>query len=183
MIEKCKIENLVLMLKERIIGFNDTPESINLKIYDIIGKIFMRVIINSLIYFLIRIILDCGKTTSVVQERIRVVENEDDSETHAGMLMIILQTQDGRKSRVRLLVSKDEKFGNVLKKYCEKKSLEFGLFIMEFDGDKVKLDETPEDLDLDGGEIFDVRKSSKPALEQIQANTKNYDFDDDILIA
>lgn len=36
-IENTSVENLVLMLKERIINFSDTPASVNLKAYDIIG--------------------------------------------------------------------------------------------------------------------------------------------------
>jgi hypothetical protein len=37
-IENAGIENLVLMLKDRIISFTDTPASVNLKAYDILGK-------------------------------------------------------------------------------------------------------------------------------------------------
>ena len=54
-------------------------------------------------------------------------------------------------------------------------------YIVEFDGEEVGMNETPADLDLDGEEIFDVRKSSKPTLQAVQENKKNYEFDDDIL--
>ena len=54
-------------------------------------------------------------------------------------------------------------------------------YIIEFDGDEVHLDETPSDLDIDGGEIFDVKKSSKPTLQAVNENKKSYEFDDDIL--
>ena len=53
--------------------------------------------------------------------------------------------------------------------------------MLEFDGERVDLNETPIDLDLDGGEIFDIRKGSKPISEKIEENKKNYDFDDEIL--
>ena len=53
--------------------------------------------------------------------------------------------------------------------------------LIEFDGDLVSSKETPNDLDIDGGEIFDVKKSAKPTLKQVEANKKNYEFDDDIL--
>ena len=76
---------------------------------------------------------------------------------------------------------KDEKFEAVLTKYCQKRELLGQNFMLEFDGEKVDLKETPIDLDLDGGEIFDVRRSSKPTLEKIKDNKKNYDFDDEIL--
>ncbi len=72
-------------------------------------------------------------------------------------------------------------FESILKKYCEKRELVFGSYIIEFDGDKVELSETPIDLDLEGDEIFDVRRSSKPILEHISANKENYDFDDEII--
>jgi hypothetical protein len=52
---------------------------------------------------------------------------------------------------------------------------------MEFDGDLVSSNETPNDLDIEGGEIFDVKKSSKPTLEQVKQNQKNYEFDDEVL--
>jgi hypothetical protein len=55
--------------------------------------------------------------------------------------------------------------------------------MVEFDGDQVNLNETPNDLDIDGGEIFDVKKSSKPTQQQINENMSKYAFDDDILIA
>lgn len=54
-------------------------------------------------------------------------------------------------------------------------------YIVEFDGEEVGMKETPADLDLDGEEIFDVRKSSKPTLQAVHENKKNYEFDDDIL--
>jgi hypothetical protein len=74
---------------------------------------------------------------------------------------------------------KEEKFENVLKKYCEKRELDFVKYIMEFDGEQVDVGETPVDLDLDGGEIFDVRFSH----DKTKINDKLYEFDDDVLIS
>jgi hypothetical protein len=65
--------------------------------------------------------------------------------------------------------------------YCEKKSLDAKSHILEFDGDKIDLQETPVDLDLDGGEMIDVKKSSKPTSQVINENKKKYEFDDDVL--
>ena len=78
---------------------------------------------------------------------------------------------------------KDEQFKNILKKYCEVKALDYegGRYIMEFDGDLVESNETPNDLDLDGDEIFDVKQSSKPSSKHIEANKRNYEFDDDVI--
>lgn len=75
----------------------------------------------------------------------------------------------------------DETFETVLKKYCEKRELEFSNHIIEFDGEKVNLQETPIDLDIEGEEIFDVRRSSNPVLEHVQKNQKNYEFDDEVI--
>lgn len=61
-------------------------------------------------------------------------------------------------------------------------NLDKQMHIIEFDGDQVNLTETPNDLDLDGDEIFDVRKSSKPIMAKVAEKKKVYDFDDDILI-
>ena len=69
-----------------------------------------------------------------------------------------------------------------MKKYCEIKELDIKYYILEFDGDKVDFNETPTDLDLDGGEVMDVKKSSKPTSQLIKENTKKYEFDDDILL-
>ena len=71
---------------------------------------------------------------------------------------------------------------NVLQKYCEKKKLDSQSYMLEFDGDKVESSDTPQDLDLDGGEIFDVKKASKPTSQLIRENKKKYDFDDDIIV-
>jgi hypothetical protein len=68
--------------------------------------------------------------------------------------------------------------------YCEKQEYndeQLNEFIMEFDGDIVKPTDTADSLDLDGDEIFDVRKSKKPIMQMLSENKKKYDFDDDIL--
>ena len=76
---------------------------------------------------------------------------------------------------------KDETFGEILKKYCEKRDLDFNCYMMEFDGDKVETDQTPIDLDIEDGEIFDVTKRKKPTSECIKQNEKNYEFDDEVI--
>ena len=80
---------------------------------------------------------------------------------------------------------KDEPFANILKKFCEKRGLDnHENYMLEFDGDRVEDDETPEDLDLDGGEIFDVKSSKcKTTLQHVTENQSKYTFDDDVLIA
>jgi hypothetical protein len=172
-LEKTCAQNLVLVLNDQALKFYDTPLSVNLKITDILNV----------------------KTTRVAQERIKVCSEEnnedednndkggDDGDGDARLVKIILQTNEGRKSRVKLQVVRDEPFRNILKKYCEIKSLDWtsGTYILEFDGDKVGADETANDLDLDGDECFDVKQSTKSSMQFIQGNKKNYDYDEDVL--
>lgn len=56
-----------------------------------------------------------------------------------------------------------------------------GNYLIEFDGERVDLNSTPTDLDLDGDEIMDVKKGSKTVLQKVAENQKVYDYDDDIL--
>jgi len=57
-----------------------------------------------------------------------------------------------------------------------------GVYMLEFDGDEVTETETANDFDLDGGEIFDAKKNSKPTMQLVNENAKNYEFDDDLII-
>ncbi len=51
--------------------------------------------------------LDCCRVTKPVQERIRIIENDDELENIGDdLITIILQTEEGRKSRIRFLISK-----------------------------------------------------------------------------
>lgn len=71
----------------------------------------------------------------------------------------------------------------MLPKYCDKLKLsDSGQYIIEFDGENVGAKETANDLDLDGDEIFDVKKSSKPTMQIVSENKKNYEFDDDLFV-
>jgi len=54
--------------------------------------------------------------------------------------------------------------------------------MLEFDGEEVAKTETATDLDLDGGEIFDAKKNSKPTMQLVSENAKNYEFDDDLFV-
>lgn len=112
----------------------------------------------------------------------KIIEEGESCEHGSNMVTLILQTDAGRKSRVKFLVSIDEPFENILKKYCEKKELEFNRHILQMEGDKIELTETPRDLDFEDDYMIDVVKSNKPVLQIINENKKNYEFDDDIII-
>jgi hypothetical protein len=101
------------------------------------------------------------KTATAVNEKIKVVDDDQQEDVGENMITIILQTEEGRKSRMKFLIFKDESFENVLKKYLEKRDLMVNnweaCYGLVFDGDRVNLKETPVDLDLDGDEVFDVK--------------------------
>jgi hypothetical protein len=77
------------MLKDKRISFTDTPQSIDLKIYDLI---------------------ECGRVATVAKERIQIIENDNDDEDEGNLasdeITIMLQTQEGRKSRMKFLIKK-----------------------------------------------------------------------------
>ena len=49
---------------------------------------------------------DCEKIKGKIQERVKIVDNEDESESTPLMIYITLQSQEGRKSRVKFLIAK-----------------------------------------------------------------------------
>ena len=109
-IENASVHNLFLMLKDKKIQPEDTPESVDLKIYDIIGMIFdfeytnwNVILIKSFFFFYFK---DCGKSTSAPVERIKILENDEEPPSNGSLITIILQTQEGRKSRVKFLITK-----------------------------------------------------------------------------
>lgn len=131
-------------------------------------------------------VLELNKIVGKKVDRIQVVDksNEDEVYNVPNKILITFQTSEGRKSRVTFHIHKDEPFANVLKVYCEKKELgDANAWMMEFDGERVEPNENADDLDLDGDEIFDVKKSTKvgASLDAVKSNKNNYEFDDDIL--
>ena len=172
-VENTQADQIVLMLKERIIGMSDTPASVQLKVYDII---------------------DCVRNSGAAKtERVQLIDasNESDEDEHdeahlraTNRIVVSLQTEEGRKSRLRFAVVRDEPLGNVLAKYVDVRKMP-AAYCLIFDGDVVGTDETADDLDLDGDEIFDV-KVSKNGAAGVKAKTpllnpQNYNFDDDVL--
>lgn len=100
------------MLKDRLINYTDTPSSIGLKIYDIIGIILEISTIGDDRARLISIKynIDCGKvTTKTKQERIKIV-NDDEDEPNGykppNLIRVIFQTEEGRKSRIKFSIMK-----------------------------------------------------------------------------
>lgn len=161
-IEGMPVESLTLKHRKRdeAILPTDTPASIDFLSVDII---------------------DCEYKKSKVHERVEIVDK--DEEVPASMVRIILQTRDGRKSRVKFLVARDEPLVNVIAKYCERMDMDAAVqYMLEFDGDIVGAAETAEDLDLDGDEIFDVKKNGKATMQLVEQHKDRYEFDDDVLI-
>jgi hypothetical protein len=84
-LEKTSVGNLVLMHGERRVEQEDTAESLNVLFTDFI---------------------DCHHVKEKVEKRIEVVENGCEEVTPRNMVAVILQTVQGRKSRVKFNVAK-----------------------------------------------------------------------------
>jgi len=84
-LEKTSVGNLVLMHGERRVEHEDTAESLNVLFTDFI---------------------DCHHVKEKVEKRIEVVENGCEEATRRNMVAVILQTAQGRKSRVKFNVAK-----------------------------------------------------------------------------
>jgi len=160
--ENTDIENLLLTHNSKKIAYTDTALSLKLQNVDVIV---------------------CEYIKSKVRARIEIIDKSEEIEVPLKMVAVILQTRDGRKSRVKFIIAKDEPLLNMLPMYCDKLTLSNASeYIIEFDGEIVGKDETANDLDLDGDEIFDVKKSNKPTMQIVSENKKNYEFDDDLFV-
>lgn len=54
--------------------------------------------------------LDCGKVAKAIQERVKIMDDNDqkcdNSTINSNMISIVLQGEEGRKSRVKFLMAK-----------------------------------------------------------------------------
>ena len=58
-------------------------------------------------YYVIDNFLDCCKVSKPAQERIKIIENDNEFEnTNSDFIIITLQTEEGRKSRLKFLIAK-----------------------------------------------------------------------------
>lgn len=70
------------------------------------------------------------------------------------MIKIRLQA-DGLKQPLEIFIDKTRKFSSIRHTIAEALKLDSGKLRLKFDGELIELDDTPIDLDFDGGEMVD----------------------------
>lgn len=116
---------LYLSLNGSSVQANQTPKSIDLKIYDIIDC-----------YILL------GHSSST--------ELNDSNKIH-----LLLQAKNDKK-KLKIACNRYEPLKIVLQEYGKMKDVDIERLSLRFDGEKVNLDETPADLDMEDSECIDV---------------------------
>ncbi|XP_039445413.1 uncharacterized protein LOC120425087 [Culex pipiens pallens] len=128
--------HVVLDINERIINPEDTPDSINYRISQFISGRVMQ-----------------GKLADLF-----VGNRPNVTKPVANKNLIKLKVQSDRwKHPLEVQIEKDRKMKLVVIKCAEQLKCAPGEIKLSFDGDPVELDSTPIDLDLEGGEILDLR--------------------------
>lgn len=70
------------------------------------------------------------------------------------MIKVRLQA-DGLKNPVEIFIDKTRKFSSIRHTIAEALNIDSARLKLKFDGELIELDETPIDLDFDGGEMID----------------------------
>ncbi|KAI8502811.1 protein tag [Branchiostoma belcheri] len=128
-IEHAPVDRILLVLRDYTIQPADTPHSIGLHIADII---------------------DCSISTASM-----AVEEEEETSTE-GKLELKIQGKE-RKTEKTFTVHKSEELGRVMQEYADFRQLPLNRLQFKFDGEVVTASDTPEDLDMEGGETIDAR--------------------------
>ncbi|XP_058811615.1 uncharacterized protein LOC131676546 [Topomyia yanbarensis] len=132
---------VILDINERIIDPNDTPDSIDYRISQFItGRAVERTVADML----------TEKNTNT-NKRSKAVANINS---------ITLKVQSDRwKQPLQVLVEKTQKMAVVAIKAAEELKCKPAEIKLSFDGEPIELDSTPLDLELEGGEVLDLRIS------------------------
>lgn len=120
--------NVVLMVGDRILSKDDTPAAINYKITQFITG---RVV--------------AGK--AVAEGGSRTAKNKN-------MIKVKVQAA-GLKKPLEVTIDKTSTFAALMSKCAESLKADPGKMRLKFDGEIIKLSETPNDLDFEGGEVID----------------------------
>lgn len=86
-------------------------------------------------------------------------ENKDETTTEEEIQFRIIQKDV--KHPLIMTIKKTEKMQILYFKLSEKLGLDINSFTLEFDGDKIKVTDSIESLDLEGDECFELYKKSK----------------------
>jgi len=103
--------------------------------------------------------LDATARTEVVskeQPEQIIIDDEPEPQVEKVREKIVISIQD-KNTRQQFRVFKDEKFDKLLKVYAKKAKLNPSDLAFVFDGEKVNLSSTPEDLDLEDDDMIEVR--------------------------
>ena len=93
-----------------------------------------------------------------VQRRVQSQENDSEDDEEENFIELNLRTKD-KKSTITLKIKRTDKMEILMEKYAEQTKTNVGSSRFIFDGEDLDPDETPESLDLDGGECIDVHLS------------------------
>ncbi|RLN22401.1 uncharacterized protein C2845_PM07G15220 [Panicum miliaceum] len=103
--------------------------------------------------------LDATAKTEVVskeQPEQIIIDDESEPQVEKAREKIVISIQD-KNAQQQIRVYKDEKFDKLLKVYAKKAKLNPSDLVFVFDGEKVNLSSTPEDLDLEDDDMLEVR--------------------------
>ncbi|XP_078598702.1 NFATC2-interacting protein-like isoform X1 [Branchiostoma floridae x Branchiostoma japonicum] len=128
--EGAPTDRVLLVLRDYTIQQTDTPQSIGLHIADII---------------------DCSISNASM-----AVEEEEEETSTEGKLELKIQGKE-RKTEKSFAVDKSEKLQRIMQEYADFRQLPLSRLHFKFDGESVSPDDTPEDLDMEGGETIDAR--------------------------
>ena len=127
--EKVVPQFIVLDMNEKIIRPDDTPDSVGYTVSTFISG---------------RVVKSMGPSVSRPQKR-------DEN-------LILLKIQSDKwKKPLELNIAKDQKMKVLIIKCSEELKCSAGKLKLFFDGERIDLEDTPEDLDLEGGEMIDCR--------------------------
>lgn len=133
-----------------IVRAEDTPESINYNI-----SMILRMILSflSFLEFLLKTIkfLD-GRI--IPSDAIAQPKGNKKARRDKNMIKVRLQA-DGLKNPVEIFIDKTRKFSSIRHTIAEALNIDSARLKLKFDGELIELDETPIDLDFDGGEMID----------------------------
>ncbi|CAH1231428.1 NFATC2IP [Branchiostoma lanceolatum] len=127
--EGAPIDRVLLVLRDYTIQQADTPQSIGLHIADII---------------------DCSISNASM-----AVEEEEVASTE-GKHELKIQGKE-RRTEKTFSVDKSEELLRIMQEYAAFRELPLNRLVFKFDGDVISPNDTPEDLDMEGGETIDAR--------------------------
>ncbi|CAL8133937.1 unnamed protein product [Orchesella dallaii] len=87
---------------------------------------------------------------------IPVTNNNRAKQVDLGIIQVKIQGCKGYRERLLVFIKKTTHIKQLVDDFVEKYGYHGKHFKLVFDGDTVDLSETPESLDLDGGEMFDI---------------------------